>query len=73
MPTLRSQIFNTLAIGITHAAPITLVTTLITVSSECSENSLVMYAERFEVRLDWRALTKYRSHMLLAPKGVLET
>jgi hypothetical protein len=52
MPTVRSQIFNTLAIGIRHAAPMTLVITLMTVRSECSENSLVIYADKFEVRLD---------------------
>jgi hypothetical protein len=64
IPTVRSQRFSTLAMGIRHAALMTLVMTLINVSNECSENSLVMYAERFEVKLDWSALTEYNSHML---------
>lgn len=64
IPRVRSHRFRTFAIGITHAAPITLVTTLMTVSSECSEKPLVIYAERLEVRLLFKPLTKYSIHML---------
>lgn len=41
-PTVRSQILRTLAIGIVQAAVMMLVMVLMTVSSECSEKSLVM-------------------------------
>lgn len=63
-PKVRSHRFNTLAIGIRHAAPMTLVMTVITVSNECSEKSLVMYADRFPVKLLFNPLTKYNNHML---------
>jgi hypothetical protein len=64
MPSVRSHKFNTLAMGIRHAALITLVTMLITVSSEWLEKSLVMYADRLDVKLLLRPLTKYNIHML---------
>lgn len=41
-PVVRSHRFKTLAIGIKHAAPMTLVTTEMTDSSECSEKPLVI-------------------------------
>src|SRR5690242_8831262 len=63
-PKVRSHRFSTLAIGMTQAAPMTLVITVITVSNECSEKSLVMYADRFAVKLLFKPLTKYNSHML---------
>ena len=63
-PKVRSHKLSTLAIGMTQAAPMTLVITVMTVSNECSEKSLVIYAERFAVKLLFNPLTKYRSHML---------
>jgi hypothetical protein len=46
------------------AALIMLTTVLMTVSKEWPSNELVIYGERFIVRLDWRARTKYVIHML---------
>jgi hypothetical protein len=63
-PTVRSQRLRIFAIGIVQAAVMMLVMILMTVSSECPSKLLVMYGDKFAVRLDCRAWTKYVSHML---------
>lgn len=35
-------------------------------SKECASNPEVMYGERFEVMLDWKAFTQYMDHILNA-------
>lgn len=66
--TTRSQMFNILAIGIVHAALTTLVTISITVNREWPWKSLVMYGDKFAVKLPFKARTKYINHMLLPPR-----